>query len=83
MRLLLAALLISSVSFGQKQVADTTINDSTALIQARYFDYFIGKVKDKVSDKLTLKEWDELMALASQVVNQSAADLRRRQTKSK
>lgn len=57
------------------------INDSTALIQARYFNYFLSELKEKIKSKLLVEEWDELMTIVGQVVNQSAADLRRRREK--
>lgn len=71
------ALIVSLAASAQK---DTTITDSTALIQSRYFEYFIQQVRTKVPG-LTLKEWDDLMVIANQVVNQSAAELRRKREK--
>jgi hypothetical protein len=79
MRKIILMLLMAACSFNAiaQQETQVEITDSTDLIQIRYMDYLLLKVKEKIEGNITLKEWEEIMKLRDLVINQSLADVRK------
>lgn len=73
--LLSAICLMSIVCFSQK---DTVITDSTPILSIKQADYIIYLIKEKVKEKITVKEFDDFMQAVNQIVNEAAANYQRK-----
>jgi hypothetical protein len=70
------ALLLSALaSYSQPEA---TINDSVPLVSFRQVNQMLFLFREKVKDKLTLKEFDELTQQINQLLNEAYADYQRR-----
>jgi hypothetical protein len=76
-QLFIALILLATTTCAYTQ-RDTVVNDSTPLLSVKHVEYLLHNVKERVKDKMTVKEYEELAQLFSQVVNQCAADYQRK-----
>lgn len=79
-KLIIAILLTITVLNSYSQAA---LSDSTPLLSIKQIDYLLFHVKERVKDKMTVKEFEDLTQIFNRVINESAEAYQRRKKQTK